>query len=318
MWVSGSDELLDDGLVDLGILADRLELDLLAGLGRQFAHQARHAREHRFDRLGADRHHRVLQPARRLRQHFEAAHQFLVAGPQRLIHLLGQHRLGDHQFAHHVDHAIDLVEIDADRLHAVAAAIAGSPLRRSLSAARRWLRRSRAGAWQPCRRPRPWRAIGFAARRRARQSSSAGTSSASLGRAWAATAAASHRTCCDRRRQSPAVRSKVAIAFDEFEHFADRRLGRVGEIKRDFPAAIDAKRLEIGERRNVVQHRDDARFRPASPVRGTAAADRWPAHRVRVCGVNRISHGPGSTVERRGVKSVARRRSARRRCRDRP
>ena len=43
MWVSGSDKLLDDRLVDLGVLADRLEPDLLAGLLRQLAHQPRHA-----------------------------------------------------------------------------------------------------------------------------------------------------------------------------------------------------------------------------------------------------------------------------------
>ncbi len=51
-------EPLDDGLVDLGGLTDHLDLNLLAGLGGQLAHQARHALEHRAHRLGADRHRR--------------------------------------------------------------------------------------------------------------------------------------------------------------------------------------------------------------------------------------------------------------------
>ena len=108
-------ELLDHRLVDLGVLADGFELDLLAGLGGQLAHQPRHARKHRFDRLGANGHHRILKPACRLRQNLDTAHQFLIPVPDRIIHLLGQHRLGDHQLAHHVDHPIDLVEIHPDR-----------------------------------------------------------------------------------------------------------------------------------------------------------------------------------------------------------
>ncbi len=40
-------KLLDDRLVDLGVLADGLEADLLAGLGGELADEARHAAEHR-------------------------------------------------------------------------------------------------------------------------------------------------------------------------------------------------------------------------------------------------------------------------------
>ena len=56
-------EPLDDRAVDLGRLAGHLEPDPLGGLGRELAHEPRHALEHRADRLRAHRHHAVLQLA---------------------------------------------------------------------------------------------------------------------------------------------------------------------------------------------------------------------------------------------------------------
>ena len=51
-------QLLDHGLVDFGTLTGHDQAHLLAQLGGEFAHQARHAREDRFDRLRANGHHR--------------------------------------------------------------------------------------------------------------------------------------------------------------------------------------------------------------------------------------------------------------------
>ena len=80
-----------------------------------FAHEARHALEHRLHRLGADRHDAVLDLARQLLQLVEARRDAGVAhGEPACVDALRQHRLVDDQFADEVDQAVDAVEIDAD------------------------------------------------------------------------------------------------------------------------------------------------------------------------------------------------------------
>ncbi len=107
-------QALDDGLVDLRPLALGDEADVLADLQRHFADQARHTLEHRFDRLGADRHDAVLDLARQLLEFVEADRDLRHAGEPGLVDPLGQHGLVDHQFAHEVDQAVDPFEVDPD------------------------------------------------------------------------------------------------------------------------------------------------------------------------------------------------------------
>ena len=57
-------DLLEHGLVELGVLAAQLQLDLLAELARQVVHQAREAVEREADRQHADLHDAFLQLAR--------------------------------------------------------------------------------------------------------------------------------------------------------------------------------------------------------------------------------------------------------------
>ena len=70
-------ERVDDGAVELGVLADELELDLLAERARQVADQAREAQEDGLDRDHPDLHDHLLQ---RLRGAREVLHR-LRAGP---------------------------------------------------------------------------------------------------------------------------------------------------------------------------------------------------------------------------------------------
>src|SRR5579883_2639927 len=79
-------EALDDGLVHLGVLAVGDQMHRFAGDLGDFADDARHALEDRLDRLGADRHHAVLDFA------------------SQALELVDQ-----------VDQPVDPVDIDADR-----------------------------------------------------------------------------------------------------------------------------------------------------------------------------------------------------------
>ncbi len=104
---------LDDRAVDLGMLAHRLEPDLLAGLGGELADQPRHALEHRPDRSRAHRHHAVLELAGvedHLLEHLRQPPRYVL---RQALHDLPEHRLGDDELAHHVDDTVDLLELDA-------------------------------------------------------------------------------------------------------------------------------------------------------------------------------------------------------------
>ena len=282
-------QLLDHRLVDFGVFANGLELDLLGGLGRQFAHQARHAAEDRFDRLGADGHDRVLEAARGLGQNFKAADQLGIAGAQGLIHLLGQHGLGDDQFAHHVDDAVHLVEIDADRLHADGAAtalfaVAGSGRRRlggcdrgrlGLGGCSRRLGLDLVGQRRKAQRrgflegvlgaDGRSRRLGREAWRRHDRRSGLGhflfgegqeareVRHVGLGR-FGSLGLGNVKSCAGKTRDRAGLGDDdVAVAIDELEDLADRRLGEAGRDQRDFPGAIDGEGLEIGQRRHFAQ-----------------------------------------------------------------
>ena len=128
-------EAFDDRTIDLGGFTGHFQANLLVGLGRQFAHQARHALEHRADRLGAHRHDAVFQLARMMHDLFEDLNEAAAGCLRQILHDLAEHRLRDHQFADHVDDAIDALELDARGgrgwLGAAAAAIGGFGGRRS-------------------------------------------------------------------------------------------------------------------------------------------------------------------------------------------
>ena len=61
-------QLVDDRLVDFGVLTFGDKTDLLADHVGDFANDTRHALEHRFYRLRTDRHDAVLDFARQLLQ----------------------------------------------------------------------------------------------------------------------------------------------------------------------------------------------------------------------------------------------------------
>lgn len=109
------DDPFDEALVELGRLAERDELDLLAELAREIAHEPRKAAEHVIHRHHPDRHHGFLQIARVA---LELRHPVVQAVVQRRIERarrLGEHRLRDHELADQVDQLVDLLDADANR-----------------------------------------------------------------------------------------------------------------------------------------------------------------------------------------------------------
>ena len=108
-------EFLDHALVQLGVLALEDQLDLLAQLAGGVAHHAGEAVEDEADRQHADRHHRFLQLAGVV---FQLAEGLVDLFEDRRVEAggeLGEHGLGDHQFADLIDQAVDLFHADADR-----------------------------------------------------------------------------------------------------------------------------------------------------------------------------------------------------------
>ncbi|MNZ80961.1 hypothetical protein D3C78_996160 [compost metagenome] len=106
-------EFLDDALVQLGVFAVQLQLDLLAETRRGVVHQPRKTAEDEADRQHADRHHRFLQIAGVVFELREGLLQALVEGRVEVLAELAEHRLGDHQFADQIDQAVDLFHADA-------------------------------------------------------------------------------------------------------------------------------------------------------------------------------------------------------------
>ena len=81
----------------------------------EFAHKPRHPLKNGFHRLGADRHHAVLDLARQLLKFIEADDNARGAGKPGFCNALRQHRLIDDEFADEVDQPIDAIKVDADR-----------------------------------------------------------------------------------------------------------------------------------------------------------------------------------------------------------
>ena len=104
-------ERVDDGAVELGVLADELQLDLLAELGREVAHEPREAQEDGLDRDHPDLHDHRLQGVRGAR---EVLHRLREAG-----HVgLGGERLDlravQDELAHEVHQLVEPLGVDAD------------------------------------------------------------------------------------------------------------------------------------------------------------------------------------------------------------
>src|SRR6185312_11526885 len=92
-------DLLEHGLVELGLLARELELDLLAEALSEVAHHAREAAEDEADRQHAHAHDALLQLAHVALELREAAAQLLGIRSVEVRAELAQHRLGDHELA---------------------------------------------------------------------------------------------------------------------------------------------------------------------------------------------------------------------------
>ena len=115
MWVSGSPRRSMIERSTSVVSPDISSRTFLRRLGRELAHQPRHALEDRADRLRAHRHDAVLQLARVVDDLIEDLRQPAARCFRKILNDLPQHRLGDHQFAHHVDDAIDSFELDPGR-----------------------------------------------------------------------------------------------------------------------------------------------------------------------------------------------------------
>ncbi len=104
-------EGLDDGAVELGVLADELELDVLAELGRQVADEAREAHEDGVDRDHPDLHDHRLQGLRGAR---ELLHRLAQAGHVGLGGERLDERAVDDELAHAVHEGVEALGVDAD------------------------------------------------------------------------------------------------------------------------------------------------------------------------------------------------------------
>jgi hypothetical protein len=106
---------LDNGLVNLGAVANRDEFRKLASCLGGLAHDARHALEQRFYRLSADRHDAFLNVARQKPVILDMHGKIIVVSRGHVLQTLGDHRLVDDQFTNGVDQAIHAVQIDPQR-----------------------------------------------------------------------------------------------------------------------------------------------------------------------------------------------------------
>ena len=102
---------VDDGAVELGVLADELELDVLAELAREVADEPREAQEDGLDGDHADLHHDRLQGVRAARE--------VLHGLREARHLgLGGEDLDlgalDDELAHEVHQLVQALGVDAD------------------------------------------------------------------------------------------------------------------------------------------------------------------------------------------------------------
>ncbi len=105
-------QTLDDRTVDLGVFADHFKAGFLSSLRRQFPHQPRHALKHGAHLLRTHRHDAVFQLAGMMDHLFKDLNEPVADLLRQGMNHLAKHRLCDNQLADHVDHAIDLFELD--------------------------------------------------------------------------------------------------------------------------------------------------------------------------------------------------------------
>ena len=114
-------ELVDHRLVDARVLALQHQLDALALLAREVAHQPREALEDVADRQHPHVHDRLLQLRRGARHPVDGLEQLRPHAGQRLRDLprqLAELRPVDDQLAHQVEQVIELGEVDAHHARA--------------------------------------------------------------------------------------------------------------------------------------------------------------------------------------------------------
>src|SRR5690606_13119249 len=109
------DDALDQALVQFGGAAKGLQLDLLAHLVGDVAHQPRKPTEHVIHGHHADRHHRLLQIARVALELLHAVEQAIVQYRIQGRGRLRQHGLRNDKLAYQVDDLVDLFHSHADR-----------------------------------------------------------------------------------------------------------------------------------------------------------------------------------------------------------
>ena len=104
-------ERVDDGAVELGVLADELELDLLAELGREVADEPREAQEDGLDRDHADLHDHRLQGLRAAREVLHGLREARAPRPgRRATSTCGA---VDDELAHEVHQLVEPLGVDA-------------------------------------------------------------------------------------------------------------------------------------------------------------------------------------------------------------
>ena len=107
-------DLLEDGLVELGLLTRHLQLDLFTQALGKIAHHAREAAEGEADGQHAHPHDAFLQLAHVALELVQPAAKLLGEGAVQLATQLAQHGLGDDQLTHGVDELVDFLDADAD------------------------------------------------------------------------------------------------------------------------------------------------------------------------------------------------------------
>lgn len=107
-------DVLDHAAIELRVLALQRQVDGLARFLAQVPDQPDHLLEGLPDGHHAHGHRVALQVARDPLELREAAAEPFIGGP-RERGILGEDRLGDHQFAHHVDEVVELARIDLYR-----------------------------------------------------------------------------------------------------------------------------------------------------------------------------------------------------------
>ncbi len=107
-------DLFHHGLVELGLLAGELEVDLLAEPLREVTRHAREAAEHETDGQHAHAHDAFLQAAHVALEVREARTELLGIRAFELLPELAQHGLRDDELADGVHELVDLLDADAD------------------------------------------------------------------------------------------------------------------------------------------------------------------------------------------------------------